>query len=71
MSAARPPEGARTAVRSTQGNPVQALPADFAPRLIRWQARDGRHGLPWQGTRYASTRTQREIRIHYGCGRVT
>ncbi|QRR33206.1 A/G-specific adenine glycosylase [Hydrogenophaga sp. YM1] len=51
MSAARPPEGARTAVLRTQGNPVQALPADFAPRLIHWQARDGRHGLPWQGTR--------------------
>jgi len=30
---------------------MTALPADFAPRLIAWQARDGRHGLPWQGTR--------------------
>jgi A/G-specific adenine glycosylase len=25
--------------------------ADFARKLIRWQRRDGRHGLPWQGTR--------------------
>ena len=22
---------------------------EFAPRLIRWQRRHGRHGLPWQG----------------------
>ena len=29
---------------------ARPLPADFAPRLIAWQARDGRHGLPWQGT---------------------
>jgi A/G-specific adenine glycosylase len=29
---------------------MRALPADFAPRLIAWQASDGRHGLPWQGT---------------------
>ena len=29
----------------------QALAAEFAPRLIAWQRRDGRHGLPWQGTR--------------------
>ena len=28
-----------------------ALPLDFAPRLIEWQRRDGRSGLPWQGTR--------------------
>ena len=21
---------------------------EFAPRLIRWQRRHGRHGLPWQ-----------------------
>lgn len=30
-----------------------ALPdhADFATRLIAWQAADGRHHLPWQGTR--------------------
>lgn len=25
--------------------------ADFAQKLIRWQRRHGRHGLPWQGTR--------------------
>jgi A/G-specific adenine glycosylase len=24
---------------------------DFAPRLVVWQRRHGRHGLPWQGTR--------------------
>ena len=23
----------------------------FSERLIAWQRRDGRHGLPWQGTR--------------------
>jgi len=23
----------------------------FARKLVRWQRRDGRHGLPWQGTR--------------------
>jgi A/G-specific adenine glycosylase len=26
-------------------------PAGFAERLIAWQRRDGRHGLPWQGSR--------------------
>ena len=26
------------------------MPA-FAPKLVRWQRRHGRHGLPWQGTR--------------------
>ena len=25
--------------------------AGFAPALVQWQRRDGRHGLPWQGTR--------------------
>lgn len=25
--------------------------AGFAPALVHWQRRDGRHGLPWQGTR--------------------
>jgi len=25
--------------------------ADFARKLIEWQRRHGRHGLPWQGTR--------------------
>ena len=25
--------------------------ADFAHKLILWQRRQGRHGLPWQGTR--------------------
>lgn len=29
------------------------LPVDFAGRLVRWQRQDGRHGLPWQGTREA------------------
>lgn len=27
------------------------LPRAFAPALIQWQRREGRHGLPWQGTR--------------------
>ncbi len=27
------------------------VPEGFAGRLIAWQRRDGRHGLPWQGTR--------------------
>ncbi len=27
------------------------LPQGFAPALIAWQRREGRHGLPWQGTR--------------------
>jgi len=27
--------------------------SDFARRLVRWQARHGRHDLPWQGTRDA------------------
>src|SRR3954470_5339472 len=26
-------------------------PMRFADKLIRWQRRHGRHGLPWQGTR--------------------
>lgn len=29
----------------------QALPREFAPRLIDWQRQAGRSGLPWQGTR--------------------
>jgi A/G-specific adenine glycosylase len=28
-----------------------ALPREFAPRLIEWQRRAGRSGLPWQDTR--------------------
>jgi A/G-specific adenine glycosylase len=28
-------------------------PASFAARVVRWQRRHGRHGLPWQGTRDA------------------
>lgn len=27
--------------------------SDFASRIVRWQRRHGRHGLPWQGTRDA------------------
>jgi len=30
-----------------------ALPVDFAERVVAWQRRHGRHGLPWQGTRDA------------------
>ena len=29
----------------------QRKPRSFAARLIAWQERHGRHGLPWQGTR--------------------
>jgi A/G-specific adenine glycosylase len=29
----------------------QRKPRSFAARLIAWQKRHGRHGLPWQGTR--------------------
>src|SRR6476659_325395 len=29
------------------------MPGDFAARLIAWQRKDGRHDLPWQGTRDA------------------
>src|SRR4051812_48555195 len=28
----------------------ECYPMDFAGKLIRWQARHGRHDLPWQGT---------------------
>jgi A/G-specific adenine glycosylase len=28
-------------------------PSSFAARVVRWQRRNGRHGLPWQGTRDA------------------
>jgi A/G-specific adenine glycosylase len=31
----------------------RAARADFAPRVIDWQRRHGRHGLPWQHTRDA------------------
>lgn len=30
---------------------VQALSRDFAPLLLAWQRKDGRHDLPWQNTR--------------------
>jgi len=30
---------------------VKAVPADFAARVIAWQASHGRHGLPWQASR--------------------
>lgn len=30
---------------------VAALATDFAPRLVAWQRRHGRHALPWQQTR--------------------
>ncbi|MEZ5651396.1 MAG: A/G-specific adenine glycosylase [Burkholderiaceae bacterium] len=29
----------------------EALSADFAARVVQWQRRAGRHGLPWQGQR--------------------
>jgi len=45
MSAA---PGAGQAVLSDR-SPVST--AAFAPALIAWQRRSGRHGLPWQGTR--------------------
>jgi len=32
---------------------VRSVPAPFAARVVDWQARHGRHGLPWQGTRDA------------------
>ena len=30
---------------------VDAVRGDFAPRLLAWQRREGRHDLPWQNTR--------------------
>jgi A/G-specific adenine glycosylase len=30
---------------------MTAGPADFAPRVVRWQATHGRASLPWQDTR--------------------
>ncbi len=33
--------------------PVPSRTASFAARVVRWQRRDGRHDLPWQGTRDA------------------
>lgn len=33
--------------------PPDAVPADFAARIIAWQQHYGRHDLPWQGTRDA------------------
>ncbi len=30
---------------------VHAVQGDFAPLLLAWQRRDGRHDLPWQNTR--------------------
>lgn len=29
----------------------ERIAGDFAPRVQAWQRREGRHGLPWQGTR--------------------
>jgi A/G-specific adenine glycosylase len=34
-----------------QPDSLMPLRADFAPRLIAWQRRHGRHDLPWQNTR--------------------
>lgn len=38
-----------------QASPPASLPvpADFAARLVHWQKTQGRHGLPWQGSRDA------------------
>ncbi|MDE2609251.1 MAG: A/G-specific adenine glycosylase, partial [Burkholderiales bacterium] len=30
--------------------PPSSLKTSFAPRLIAWQQRHGRHDLPWQNT---------------------
>lgn len=38
---------------STSALPADAVPADFAARIVAWQRLHGRHGLPWQGTRDA------------------
>ena len=61
------PTAMRVAVDSTQGAAAAAMPSvvklqgvsspgmpvDFGVRIVAWQRRHGRHGLPWQGTRDA------------------
>jgi A/G-specific adenine glycosylase len=58
MSASTPAK--KQALRTTPDSPISdadldarvaALRGDFAPRLLAWQRREGRHDLPWQNTR--------------------
>ena len=46
-SAGQPPTGCAGVSVSSPADPA----AGIAPRLIAWQRRSGRHGLPWQATR--------------------
>jgi A/G-specific adenine glycosylase len=43
----------RSSHTSSFALPPDAVPADFATRVVSWQQSHGRHGLPWQGTRDA------------------
>ena len=46
-SVGQPPTGCAGVSVSPPADPA----AGIAPRLIAWQRRSGRHGLPWQATR--------------------